>query len=271
MNDDQIRPFACRSPGRLGRPARPAGPQPASAGWTSCWASAGARACRLGRRRIRFGVGSPGTDTTASPSSSGPRSRNAISSHSPGGVKARSGSRSSAVADYTLQPPCCGCRPQRLVLQGQLADLALGLLERPIIRRPSGRWPLRPWRPCLAGGAGGHLATRPGDAARPSPRRSAPPTIRRAAVAARRRSSYWPTLLADPGAAAPCGPPVRRAELAQRQPPRALSGCRWANPPVPGRLGPWGSSVPRGTPTAFPSLARESLVLRPEGRLTSPP
>ena len=109
----------------------------------------------MGRRRIRFGVGSPGTDTTASPSSSGPRSRNAISSHSPGGVKARSGSRSSAVADYTLQPPCCGCRPQRLVLQGQLADLALGLLERPIIRRPSGRWPLRPWRPwrpCLPAG-----------------------------------------------------------------------------------------------------------------------
>jgi hypothetical protein len=26
----------------------------------------------------------------------------------------------------------------------------------------------------------------------------------------------------------------------------------------PGRLGPWGSSVPRGTPTTFPSLARES-------------
>src|SRR5215204_4843424 len=34
-----------------------------------------------------------------------------------------------------------------------------------------------------------------------------------------------------------------------------------------GRLGPWGSSAPRGTPVAFPSLARESLVLRPEGRL----
>src|SRR6266516_2777333 len=59
----------------------------------------------------------------------------------------------------------------------------------------------------LADGAGSHLATRPGDAARPSPRRSAPRAIRRAAVAARRRSSYWPTLLADPGADAPCGPP----------------------------------------------------------------
>jgi hypothetical protein len=44
-------------------------------------------------------------------------------------------------------------------------------------------------------------------------------------------------------------------------------GGRRANPPAPGRLGPWGSSAPRGTPTAFPSLARESLVLRPEGRL----
>jgi hypothetical protein len=40
-----------------------------------------------------------------------------------------------------------------------------------------------------------------------------------------------------------------------------------ANPPAPGRLGPWGSSAPRGTPVAFPSLARESLVLRPEDRL----
>jgi hypothetical protein len=42
---------------------------------------------------------------------------------------------------------------------------------------------------------------------------------------------------------------------------------RRANPPAPGRLGPGGSSVPRGTPTAFPSLARESLVLQPVGRL----
>ena len=49
------------------------------------------------------------------------------------------------------------------------------------------------------------------------------------------------------------------------QEPRPVD--RRANPPAPGRLGPWGSSVPRGTPTAFPSLARESLVLRPEGRL----
>jgi hypothetical protein len=35
-------------------------------------------------------------------------------------------------------------------------------------------------------------------------------------------------------------------------------GGRRADPPAPGRLGPWGSSVPRGTLTAFPSLARES-------------
>jgi hypothetical protein len=49
------------------------------------------------------------------------------------------------------------------------------------------------------------------------------------------------------------------------QEPRPVD--RRANPPAPGRLGPWGSSVPRGTPTAFPSLVRESLVLRPEGRL----
>src|SRR5215218_4863984 len=35
-------------------------------------------------------------------------------------------------------------------------------------------------------------------------------------------------------------------------------GGRRASPPAPGRLGPWGSSAPRGTPTAFPSLARES-------------
>jgi hypothetical protein len=40
---------------------------------------------------------------------------------------------------------------------------------------------------------------------------------------------------------------------------------------LPGRLGPRGSSVPQGAPVAFPSLARGSLVLRPEGRLTSPP
>jgi hypothetical protein len=48
------------------------------------------------------------------------------------------------------------------------------------------------------------------------------------------------------------------------QEPRPVD--RRANPPAPDRLGPWGSSVPRGTLTAFPSLARESLVLRPEGR-----
>src|SRR5829696_5632194 len=46
------------------------------------------------------------------------------------------------------------------------------------------------------------------------------------------------------------------AEKDNPQEPRPGDGR--ADPPAPGRLGPWGSSAPRGTPTAFPSLARES-------------
>jgi hypothetical protein len=63
------------------------------------------------------------------------------------------------------------------------------------------------------------------------------------------------------------GRPVRWPELEKDNPQEPRPGGRRANPPAPGRLGPWGSSAPRGTPVAFPSLARESLVLRPEGRL----
>jgi hypothetical protein len=74
----------------------------------------------------------------------------------------------------------------------------------------------------------------------------------------------WPTGRGPSGAGAPRkdGPNLERDNP---QEPRPVD--RRANPPAPGRLGPWGSSVPRGTPTAFPSLVRESLVLRPEGRL----
>jgi hypothetical protein len=54
------------------------------------------------------------------------------------------------------------------------------------------------------------------------------------------------------------GRPVRMAwTLEKDNPQEPRPGGRRANPPAPGRLGPWGSSVPRGTPTAFPSLARE--------------
>src|SRR5215207_10237224 len=69
--------------------------------------------------------------------------------------------------------------------------------------------------------------------------------------------------MADPAwAPGEDGPNLRRDNPQEPRP-----GGRRANPPAPGRLGPWGSSAPRGTPTAFPSFARESLVLRPEGRL----
>jgi len=73
------------------------------------------------------------------------------------------------------------------------------------------------------------------------------------------RLGRWPIL-----ARAPCEDGLN-SEKDNPQEPRP--GGRRANPPAPGRLGPWGSSAPRGTPTAFPSLARESLVLRPEGRV----
>src|SRR5215213_8430019 len=59
---------------------------------------------------------------------------------------------------------------------------------------------------------------------------------------------------ADPGVGARGGWP--KPEKDNPQEPRPGDGR--ANPPAPGRLGPWGSSAPRGTPTAFPSLARES-------------
>ena len=52
-----------------------------------------------------------------------------------------------------------------------------------------------------------------------------------------------------------------------RRPGGPRPGGRRANPPAPGRLGPWGSSAPRGTPVAFPRTTRESPVLRPRGRL----
>src|SRR5215218_1909311 len=73
------------------------------------------------------------------------------------------------------------------------------------------------------------------------------------------RLGRWPILAWAPGED---GPNLRRDDPQEPRP-----GGRRANPPAPGRLGPWGSSAPRGTPAAFPSLARESLVLRPEGRL----
>jgi hypothetical protein len=70
--------------------------------------------------------------------------------------------------------------------------------------------------------------------------------------------------VADPGAdAREDGPKLERDDP---QEPRPVD--RRANPPAPGRFGPWGSSVPQGTPAAFPSLTRESLVVRPEGRLS---
>ena len=121
--------------------------------------------------------------------------------------------------------------------------------------------PWRPWRPCLP--AGPAVISPRGQVMRPDLHLAGALLQRFAA----QPSQHGVGLLTGrPWRGRPVRAPVRRAELAQRQPPRAPSGCRWANPPAPGRLGPWGSSVPRGTPTAFPSLARESLVLRPEGR-----
>src|SRR5215207_6365082 len=73
------------------------------------------------------------------------------------------------------------------------------------------------------------------------------------------RRGRWPILARAP---------VRMARTLRRDNPQEpRPGGRRANPPAPGRLRPWGSSAARGTPTAFPSLARESLVLRPEGRV----
>jgi hypothetical protein len=57
------------------------------------------------------------------------------------------------------------------------------------------------------------------------------------------------------------GPNLRRTT--PKNPVRLTAGEPACSRPI----GPWGSSAPRGTPAAFPSLARESLVLRPEGRL----
>jgi hypothetical protein len=51
------------------------------------------------------------------------------------------------------------------------------------------------------------------------------------------------------------------AQLEKDNPQEPRPGDGRASPPAPGRLGPWGSSAPRGTPTAFPSLARESSRL----------
>ena len=59
------------------------------------------------------------------------------------------------------------------------------------------------------------------------------------------------------------GWPVRKSDDPQK--PRPVD--RRASPPAPGRLGPWGSSAPRGTPAAFPRTTRGSPVLRPRGRL----
>ena len=58
---------------------------------------------------------------------------------------------------------------------------------------------------------------------------------------------------------------ARREKCDDPQEPRPVD--RRASPPAPGRLGPWGSSAPRGTPVAFPRTTRESPVLRPRGRL----
>src|SRR5215217_6594492 len=63
------------------------------------------------------------------------------------------------------------------------------------------------------------------------------------------RLGRWPILARAPGEDG------LNSEKDNPQEPRPGDGR--ANPPAPGRLGPWGSSAPRGTPTAFPSLARE--------------
>src|SRR5215217_7254298 len=60
-------------------------------------------------------------------------------------------------------------------------------------------------------------------------------------------------------------PRLAGAKSDDPQEPRPVD--RRASPPAPGRLGPWGSSAPRGTPVAFPRTTRESPVLRPRGRL----
>src|SRR5215207_642311 len=68
----------------------------------------------------------------------------------------------------------------------------------------------------------------------------------------------WESTGRDPAGA-------RRQKGDDPQEPRPVD--RRASPPAPGRLGPWGSSAPRGTPVAFPRTTRESPVLRPRGRL----
>ena len=101
----------------------------------------------------------------------------------------------------------------------------------------------------------------------PAGLRSKPPTSRRLRAGNDATVAGDPTSAAprkaDPGVGARGGWP----KLEKDNPQEPRPGGERANPPAPGRLGPWGSSAPRGTPVAFPSLARESLVLRPEGRL----
>ena len=64
------------------------------------------------------------------------------------------------------------------------------------------------------------------------------------------------------------GRPLRMARTLRRTTPkspvRVASGRTRL---LPADWAPGGRQVPRGTPTAFPRLARESLVLRPEGRV----
>src|SRR5215211_1148653 len=80
----------------------------------------------------------------------------------------------------------------------------------------------------------------------------------------RLRAGNDATVAGDPTSCGAAGRPILawapgedglNSEKDNPQEPRP--GGRRASPPAPGRLGPWGSSAPRGTPTAFPSLARE--------------
>src|SRR5215208_4862087 len=89
---------------------------------------------------------------------------------------------------------------------------------------------------------------RTGGSARTRTSGGLPGPVRRMLLGGSRRGR-WPILARAPGEDGP------NSEKDNPQEPRP--GDERANPPAPGRLGPWGSSAPRGTPTAFPSLARE--------------
>jgi hypothetical protein len=71
------------------------------------------------------------TDRTTSSSRTGPRIRSVISSHSPSGIRTRSGPRSNAVADCSLKRMAASSRSTRPMRHRAAADRWARRLRRP--------------------------------------------------------------------------------------------------------------------------------------------